>query len=386
MQRITSWIALGTLSLLATVHVAPVDQACAQRYVGGDVFQGGCEGGNCGPAVGGLPVGRPAAGDETLIGEPGFGEEIAYDSGCADGLCGDPLCGSCGGSRISAGVEFTIVKPHFENNVAFTTLESDGATFENTTTTEFDYNNELAPRVWLEFLQMGTLGLRASYWQFDNAAALASGSPPDNGFGRITPPDFGDVDLSTTVPGSTYTASTDLNAYTIDIEGTKSFDCGLWGWMASAGLRFAEVDQSYNSTLVNAAGDNQGSIDFHHRIQGIGPTVSVRTQRPFTSQLSLFGFARGALLFGDAESTLEAVEDQDLDTSFSTQTFTERDDLLPIAEMQVGFQWTPPTCGAWCPYVHLAMEGQLWNGAGNASSEESNLGFYGLNVALGMDW
>jgi hypothetical protein len=100
----------------------------------------------------------------------------------------------------------------------------------------------------------------------------------------------------------------------------------------------------------------------------------------------LFGFARGALLFGDAESRLDAVEDQDLDVSFATQRITERDDLLPVAEMQVGFQWTPPTCGVWCPYLHLAMEGQLWNGAGNASSEDGNLGFYGLNLALGLDW
>jgi hypothetical protein len=337
----------------------------------------------------GVPFGGspgPLTGDAPLDAGPGLDEDIAYQDGCSDGLCGAPLCDSCDGSMISAGVEFTFLKPHFESNLAFSTLQSDGATFENFSDTEFDYETQLAPRVWVEILQMGTLGFRASYWQFDHSSRVATGSPPSNGFGRISPPSFGDVDLSTSTPGSVFTAQSALNAYNIDLEGTKSFDCGLWGWMATGGLRYAESEQSYNGVLVNADGDTQGTVNFRNRIQGIGPTISIRTQRPFTSQLSLFGFARGALLFGDGVSALDSVEDQDLDNQLTTQSLSERDDLLPVGEMQVGFQWTPPTCGAWYPYVHVAMEGQLWNGAGNASSESGNLGFYGLNVALGMDW
>jgi hypothetical protein len=156
--------------------------------------------------------------------------------------------------------------------------------------------------------------------------------------------------------------------------------------MASAGLRFAEAEQGYRGTLRNAAGAAQGEINYNHLVHGIGPTLSLRTQRPFTPQLALFGFARGSLLYGNGESTLNAVQDQDLDTALTTNSSSTRDDLLPIGELQAGLQWTPPCPGIWHPYFHLALEGQLWGGAGNASSEQGNLGFFGFNVALGMDW
>ena len=224
------------------------------------------------------------------------------------------------------------------------------------------------------------------YWQFDHAARNLNASPPANGFGRVSTPSFGNVNLSTTVPDSNLNTIADLNAYTIDIEATKSFDCGAWGWMASAGLRYAEADQNYSATLQNAAGNTQGTINFSHRIRGIGPTLSLRTQRPFAPQLALFGMARGAVLMGDGESLLEAIEDQDLTTPLTTRSTTNQDDLLPIGEMQVGLQWTPLCQGVWHPYLHLALEGQVWSDAGNASSVDGDLGFFGFNVAVGVDW
>jgi hypothetical protein len=318
----------------------------------------------------------------------GCGDDSELLDGCEgeeiDGECLD--CMACLGPRWSAGFQFTFVKPHFDTNPAFTIMESDGDTFESFTEIDFDYDTELTPRVWIEVLQCESLGLRVSYWQFDNSAATASASPPANGFGRIIPPTFGDVDLSTSIPNSMYTANTSLNAYNVDIEATHSFDCGAWGWLAGAGLRFADISQSYVSQLVDPQGNTQGTIDFGHRVQGIGPILSARTQRPFTPQFALFGIARGALLFGDSDSSLMAVEDQDLDSELTTSQVTMRDDLLPIGELQVGLQWTPPCVCGWYPYLHLAMEGQVWPGAGNASSEEGSVGFYGFNVALGVDW
>jgi hypothetical protein len=286
----------------------------------------------------------------------------------------------------SVGIEFTFLKPHLEGNPAFTTLDSDGATFETLTETDFEYDRELAPRVWIEALQCESLGIRAIYWQFDYAARDASGSPPANGFGRISPPPFGSVDLSTTVPNSVFSASSDINAYSIDLEATRSFQTHAWGWMASAGLRYAEVEQSYRGNLQDPDGDQQGNLNFSHLVQGIGPTISLRTQRPFSPQLALFGIARGSLVFGDGQTSLVAVEDEDLDTQLTTRSSSNQDDLLPISEIQVGLQWTPPCPGVWHPYLHLALEGQQWAGAGSASSTEGDLGFFGFNVALGVDW
>ena len=151
-------------------------------------------------------------------------------------------------------------------------------------------------------------------------------------------------------------------------------------------MRVAEVEQTYAATLTNAAGDQQGNLQFLHQTEGFGPTISLRTQRPFGNQFALFGMARGSLLFGDGSMSLIAVEDEDLANQLMTNMSSIRDDILPIGEVQVGLQWTPANCGAYFPYMHLALEGQLWQGVGNSSSEDGNLGFFGFNFAMGFDW
>jgi len=312
--------------------------------------------------------------------------EAYFEEGCSDGSCGGNNYFTSLGPRWSAGVEFTMLKPHFENNVASTTLNSDGDTFETFSDTEFTYDRELAPRVWIEAVGPDSLGFRAIYWQFDHPAATSTSTPPANGFGRISHPDFGEIDLSTTVPNSQFIANTDLNAYSVDLEVTKAMNWGNYGLLTAFGLRYAEVEQRYVAQLRSAADVLQGTINFSHQIEGIGPTIAIRTQRPFTTQMAIFGQARGSLLFGDGQSTLTAIEDQDLDDQLTTNRTTIRNDLLPIGEMQVGLQWSPECTGVFFPYVHLALEGQIWSGVGNASTEDGNLGFFGFNIAVGVDF
>ncbi len=288
----------------------------------------------------------------------------------------------------SAGVELTLLRPHFEDNVAFTTLDSDNATFETTTTTPFSYNRELSPRVWIEALNDDAFGMRVAWWNFDHNPETATGTPPESGFGRIGHPAFANVDLSTTTPGSQYIANSDLDATTIDLEAIKMVQLGATSLVTSFGLRHGEVEQTYRSELRSDADVLQGTIDFRQKTEGLGPTIALRTQRPISCQLSLFGMARGALIFGDGDRSLTAVEDLDLDAELqlTTNETSSRDDVVPIGELQVGLQWLPPTNGAWAPYIHIAMEGQLWGGVGSASDEDGNLGFYGFNVAVGFDF
>jgi len=104
--------------------------------------------------------------------------------------------------------------------------------------------------------------------------------------------------------------------------------------------------------------------------------------------LSTFCKARGSVLFGDGESHLNAGEDLDLTNSFTTTRVTSRDDLLSIAEIQVGVRWQARSYRGriLTPFLTTAFEGQIWNGAGNASSEEGNLGFFGFNSGFGVNW
>ena len=98
----------------------------------------------------------------------------------------------------------------------------------------------------------------------------------------------------------------------------------------------------------------------------------------------MFANLRASLLFGDANSQLAGIEDQDLITSAFTQHTTDRHDLLPIGELQIGCDWKGP-----CPQfgqflLRNALEGQVWSGVGNGSSEDGDLGVLGLTVGGGI--
>lgn len=341
---------------------------------------------------------------ETRLGatEPLQLAELA--SYCDSCVGGDPSCDSCladvelscgdacglypPGGAFYAGFIATYVKPRFENNAAFTVEESDGASFESISDTEFDYDLEFTPRVFLGWRFQGGNGLRVSWWQFDNSASIAAANPPANGFGSITHPTFGGVDISSTIATDTFTAATDLNAFTIDLEATK--EASLCGWEigVAGGIRYASAEQGYFAEVRDAADVLLGQIAFGQQIEGFGPTLSLAASRPLHRDLSLFVRGRASVLFGDGESTLAAIEDADLATPFNTTATTNRDDVLSIAEIQIGLHWQAAQCHGYCyrPFLSTALEGQIWNGAGNATSEEGTLGFYGFNTAIGVSW
>lgn len=100
--------------------------------------------------------------------------------------------------------------------------------------------------------------------------------------------------------------------------------------------------------------------------------------------------ARGSLLWGEAEQT---VFRQALFVGFAT---TARDDLLPVAELELGGRWSRDLGGVRL-FVQAALSGQGWFGAGNSSNvsnvftgfdtdNDMNLGFFGLTLATGVEF
>jgi|GEM_PF-2246857 len=144
--------------------------------------------------------------------EPASHESDEYyntcdSQGCCDDVCtgcGDPCCGDCvgysPGQFLYVGFEATLVKPRFESNEAFTVMNSDGALFESFNETEFDYDMEFTPRVFVGWQRSDGIGLRVTWWQFDHSATNLSANPPANGFGEVAAPPFGDVEISSNNP------------------------------------------------------------------------------------------------------------------------------------------------------------------------------------------
>jgi hypothetical protein len=323
-------------------------------------------------------------------------DTCAPDCGCDDVCtgCGDIACGNCVTSCCSIesslyiGFEATFVKPRFESNQAFTVMTSDGALFETFNEIEFDYDMEFTPRAFVGWQNCDGLGWRATWWQFDHSAADLSANPPANGFGEIALPPFGDVDISSNIATDTFSAVSDLNAYAVDLEATKQTSFASWNFGVGGGIRYASSEQHYFAQVRETGNVLRDQVDYQHSIEGIGPTISIDACRPWSRQLGTFCKARGSVLFGDGESRLIAGEDLDLANSFTTTRTTGRDDLLSIAEIQVGIRWQASQNRNLVlrPFLTSAFEGQIWNGAGNATSEEGNLGFFGFTAGGGLNW
>ena len=288
--------------------------------------------------------------------------------------------------QFTAGFAFTFLVPEFGDNIAFTTTSSDGASFENVSPTQFNYGLKVAPRIWLEYTLADGLGARASYWQFNHAAATAIGTAPANGFGQITTPTFGDIDISTIIPGSTMTANSGLELQALDLEGTKGVSFGRWSLAASAGVRYGAIKQNYSAQQRSANGVLNGSIDFQHNFEGAGPTFGLEARRYLAERFSIFSTARGSLLFGNLRSTLQGGEDLDLSTPFITSSNNRRLDTLPVANMQLGADWQIPLGTAATFFWQGAMEAQWWQGVGSAATETGDLGLFGFNTAVGIAW
>jgi hypothetical protein len=325
--------------------------------------------------------------DAEYSGDGGYCDDTCI--GCGDIACGDCVCClATHGLGWFVGFEATYVKPHFEDNPAFSVTQSDGATNESIEEVDFNYDLVFNPRVFVGWQNCDGFGAKVTWWQFDHSADSLSDSPPANGFGEIAPPSFGDVDISSNVPTDVFTAGSDLKVYAIDLEGTRQASLGCWNIGVGGGVRYAFAEQHYLAQTRDSGNDLRGEIDYQHSIEGIGPTISLDAHRILTPTLSTFCKARGSVLFGDGESRLEAGEDLDLANSFTTTSTTSRDDVLSIAEVQVGVRWQarPNQYRILIPFFSAAFEGQVWNGAGSATSEDGNLGFLGFNTGFGVGW
>jgi hypothetical protein len=305
--------------------------------------------------------------------------------------CGETLAcgvGVCEDLRIIAGFEATFLKPRFDGNVAYTISASDDVSFQDSYPAEFGYDVELSPRAFAGLQFTDGVGLRTAWWQFDQDARSLTDQPPANGFGRIAPPDFGDIDISTSIPTDVFAASSALKAYAIDLELTKAGQFAAWRLAAGAGVRYASIAQRYLAETRDASNDLLGRIAFRHESEGVGPTFALGSTLPLTQSIDFYANGRASLLFGQATSQLTGGEDLDLSTPFTTTQRSGREDLLPIGDLQVGLRWNGGEMANTraTPFASLAMEGQYWSGVGNASSELGNLGFFGFAGAAGVNW
>jgi hypothetical protein len=340
--------------------------------------------------------------------------------------------------EIGAGV--FVAKPFFEDSTAFTASNTPPVgPSSNKNATTFQWEASAAPIVWAAW-KTGCMGIRASYFTFDETSRTIAVANPPTGPGSLvinepeTLPDpksfigglstsppfhFGDffspsiIALRAAAPPPlgpgiispdhlTFVSS--LRVDTVTLEATEEFALGSVAFMVSGGARYLYHRQSYHATLTNnvtvgaAFAIENDTLDYEHTFTGGGPTASVCARQPFgETGLSMYGNVRGSFMVGTGRQTFRAVQlihDTGISppppavpltqsTLLTDQFASNRDDTLPVIELEIGLEYTADF-GAWLLFTQAGIVGQNYFGAGSAVSENGNMSLFGLQFSLGV--
>jgi hypothetical protein len=271
-------------------------------------------------------------------------------------------------------VEATFLRPDFDD--ARADVISDA-------TTEFDFDFEAAPRVWLGVENCCGVGARVRYWEFDAEAEF------DNQV--IVPSPVNSV-VGTSSCGA-------LDTYVVDLEATKRVCRGCSEWLGSFGVRHVGLGYSAEGTFLNVAtgvDSDMTTEDLSRRFDGTGLTGALEGRRPFgDGDLALVWSVRGSVVWGDNKANKVEVDiDSDIDGSISVDTDVDvarESDTLFIGELQAGVEWRRPVrCLSCDVFARAVFEGQWWgldNGTALSSGDalaEGDFALYGASFALGV--
>lgn len=303
---------------------------------------------------------------------------------------GPSLYGSGPPGHFTAGVGIDLLEPHIQHDPAFGTQVSGITGSFSRVDTYFNQDFTVAPRVWLGYVNDCGLGVRGS-WSHVNETAHAS--TVNNDFTGATTvfsdnPFFGVVDQITALgPGDVLSFSYKIQLDVWDLEATQDFQIGKWYLLAATGVRISRLEQDYGALAVDTLTGLTGATGSSgNRFTGGGPTLALEVRRPlWGNDFALFGSARGAILFGDADRNAHK-ERMVLGVPVQEENYqTSEDDLQSVFEIELGVEWCKDL-GRARALAQLALVGQEWVGAGSATSQDGNLGFVGLTLTAGLNF
>ena len=174
-----------------------------------------------------------------------------------------------------------------------------------------------------------------------------------------------------------------LQIHTVDIEGAQKANLFGVDLIASAGVRYASLQQHFDSAVTRGA-FQIGTLDWTREFEGAGLTVGGEANKPLGgSALSAFGTARGSLLFG--RKTLQRTTVGDITPATAAAPpnviLDDADEVSAIFSLTGGLQWTRRTPMG-DVFFRGTYETQLWAAAGAPTL--TFLGFDGVGLSLGL--
>ena len=247
--------------------------------------------------------------------------------------CGDQCCDGTGLGPWFGGIEYRYLRTSFSEAVAFVTVSDTLAVpFQREVEAEelrFDYDS--SGRVYFGVGIGSCQDIRFSYWNLD--ADVSVGRSADVLQTIVDP--FGNIGLT----GSSIdtSASVQLNVFDLEYLQRLKFPCQDVEFVYSAGIRFANVDQGYTSTIRDAGDDVTSVGVFTADFDGVGPYFTLEGSTSRERCFSLLAKGGAAILIGsyNVESgvTIPGV-------AVGGQS-AERIRAVPILEGELGGSWHP---------------------------------------------
>jgi len=306
-----------------------------------------------------------------------------WSSGFAGPSRSRPGCG--------VGASAYFLMPFFDNNTAYVVVNDQETTQSST---DFEWNFQLAPAIWFGFVNEYGSGVRARYFHFDHSSKTlnVAGSdqtinappsldqPGDNSF--VSPGVLG-----TMTGGDQLTFRSGLQLNTGDVEFTYEYQAGPLALLFSGGGRYQRLAQSYDALLTNnvTPGDSEVQrLISESEFNGGGPTVAMQGRWEAGAGWAVFGMLRGALLVGsaDRDTTFTQVVIGQFAQNVATQTSTSTTKLLPTAELELGIEYGGGQYSPWL--IRGALVNQTYFGAGTAANDSGNLSLFGAQLSVGV--
>lgn len=309
-------------------------------------------------------------------------------------------CPTYRGIMVGGGVY--LLQPRFDNNMAFgiqgTANRSAGPIppgnpgIRVTQRVEIEHELTAAPEVWIGYRHESGFGGRFRYWSFREGTdqIVNGGAGPINSTMLFSAAPLG---LSLVNGTQVMAATSKLQLQVYDAEAQYNARAAGWNMLFSGGVRFAQIDQSYNA-FVPQTGNN--TLLSNNDFRGAGPTLAVELRHPLgATPLNLYGLARGSLVFGTGRQDA-SLPDQNI------VALDQRDMAVSVGELELGLEYDR-CIGRSRIFGQVAVVGQNWSAPGGASRSsvnvlpggsfvgasytgDSDINFLGLALRLGVSF
>ena len=194
-----------------------------------------------------------------------------------------------------------------------------------------------------------------------------------------------------------------------DWEVFHAFHGEPWFFLLSGGGRYGYLSQGYRAFRFNNGFVRSGTtrtsllgdtdvVGSGRTFPGLGPTAALEVRRLIDdTPVSLYGIARGSVLFGRErtrsfqrttllqQTTTGTAAPRTVSSDVGLQGGSSENETIPMGDFEVGVDWRTQY-GRMRVFTRAGVMNRSWFGAGSATSDRGDLGFFGFRFTVGVSY